>query len=280
MAPGLNAMGVVTGMSFRLFEPGRVTAGMFLWPYERHVEVLEGWHRWTRGAPDEVTTSFRIMHFPPLDLLPPFLSGRSVVIVDGVVVGGDASSADRTLADLRALSPEMDTWAATTPAGLDLLHMDPPDPTPAISATALLRDLDPVGLERFAAAIPPGSPLMFGELRHLGGALGVAPDGAGATSVLAGDYCFYAAGAGTAAGNPAIAPALQAFATAMAPYDTGQVLANFAERPTDASAIHGPADLERLRQIRARVDPGGLMLAGHPVPGAPGQTVTGPDGPG
>ena len=73
---GGGNFGVVTAMEFRLFPYGEVYAGMFLWPYERHAELLRAWHAWTRTAPEEVTTSFRIIHFPPLPELPPFLSGR------------------------------------------------------------------------------------------------------------------------------------------------------------------------------------------------------------
>ena len=85
---GGGNFGVVTAMEFRLFPYGEVYAGMILWPYERHAELLRAWHAWTRTAPEEVTTSFRIIHFPPLPELPPFLSGRSVVVVDGAYAGG------------------------------------------------------------------------------------------------------------------------------------------------------------------------------------------------
>ena len=84
---GGGSFGVVTALEFTLFPYREVYAGMFLWPYERHLDVLHSWYAWTRSAPDAVTTSFRIIHFPPLDDLPPFLSGRSVVVVDGAFAG-------------------------------------------------------------------------------------------------------------------------------------------------------------------------------------------------
>ena len=173
---GGGNFGVVTAMEFRLFPYGEVYAGMFLWPYERHAEVLRAWHDWTRTAPEEVTTSFRIMHFPPLPELPPFLSGRSVVVIDGAYAGSAEDGAE-ALAALRALEPEMDTWAASSPAVLSRIHMDPEEPMPVPRRTALLGELDDAALAAFAAPIQPGAPVLFGELRHLGGALGRVPGG-------------------------------------------------------------------------------------------------------
>jgi hypothetical protein len=238
-----------------------------VWPYERHPEILECWHGWTRMAADDVTTSFRILHFPPLDGLPPFLAGRSVVVIDGVFAG-PAEDGRAALAGLRALGPEVDTWAPCSPSGLDGLHLDPPDPVPGLSTTMLLDELDASALERFAAAIPPGGPLMFGELRHLGGALRRAPRGGGATSSILADYCLYGLAVGTESGNPAIRPALAELSTAMAPNGTGLEFANLAERPSAAGTLFGAAAHDRLRRLRGVADPGDVMLAGHPVPAA------------
>ena len=53
-----------------------VYAGMLLWDRERAPEVARGWAQWTREVPESVTTSMRVMSFPPLPELPPFLSGQ------------------------------------------------------------------------------------------------------------------------------------------------------------------------------------------------------------
>ena len=45
---GGGNFGVVTAMEFELFPYGEVFAGMLLWPYERHAEVLHAWHALTR----------------------------------------------------------------------------------------------------------------------------------------------------------------------------------------------------------------------------------------
>jgi hypothetical protein len=66
-------------MEFRLYEEPAVYAGMLLWPAEAAREVLAAWVEWTRTVPDEVTTSARILHVPPLPELPEVVRGRSIV---------------------------------------------------------------------------------------------------------------------------------------------------------------------------------------------------------
>jgi hypothetical protein len=265
---GGGSFGVVTAMEFRLFPYGDVYAGMFLWPYERHAELLRAWYAWTRSAPDDVTTSFRIMHMPPLPDLPPFLAGRSVVVIDGAFAGA-AEDGAAAVAELRALAPEIDTWAAATPAALSRIHMDPEEPIPYESAGALLGELDADALEAFAAPIAPGAPLLFGELRHLGGALARVPQGAGALARLDGEYLMF--GAGVIMGPEAVAPlrgALRAFKASLADYDTGAMYLNFAEEPTDAARFYADATYWRLRAIRRAIDPAERMVGNHPIPGA------------
>lgn len=252
--------GVVTAMEFGLFAFRRVTAGMFVWPYARRREVLRRWIQWTRTTPDEITTALRIMHFPATPDLPGFLSGQSVVIVDGAVTGEHPEDA---LAELRALAPHVDTWAAATPTTLNHLHLDPPGPTAAIGTTMLLHDLEAAAVEAFADTTAPGGPVMFVELRQLGGALSHSPVGGGAIGSIPGAFALTAVGLGD---DPTgIEPALTALTTTMAPHGTGKVFANFYERPTTENLFYGDTDYHRLQHLRATIDPHGLMLAGHPI---------------
>ena len=101
---------------------------------------MPAWAAWTREVPESVTTSLRVMSFPPLPELPPFLSGRQIVVIDGAVLEDDDRAAE-LLAPLRALAPEMDTFARIPAAGLTAVHMDPPAPAPAVADHAVLAEL-------------------------------------------------------------------------------------------------------------------------------------------
>ena len=265
---GGGNFGVVTAMEFELFPYGEVFAGMMLWPYERHAEVLHAWHALTETAPEELTTALRIMHFPPLPELPPFLSGRSVVVIDGAYAGS-ADEGAAAIAALRALEPEMDTFAPSSPAVLSRIHMDPEEPIPYRGDGAVLGTLDAAALDAFSAANQPGTPVLFGELRHVGGAVGRVPAGGGAAGCIRGGYLLFSVGLamspemadGVAAGQAALN-------TAMAPWTIDKEYLNFVEHAVDPATLYDDDDYARLRAIRAAVDPAGRMVGNHPIPAA------------
>jgi hypothetical protein len=228
--------------------------------------VTRAWTAWTRDLPESVTSSLRVMSFPPLPELPPFLSGRQLVVIDGALLEDDGRAAE-LLAPLRALAPEIDTFARIPASGLLHVHMDPPQPSPAVGDHALLGELPEAAVEAFLGEVGPGtsSALLFAELRHLGGALGRPAPGGGATSHLDAAYALLGV---AMAPVPELAAAgrrdARALRAAMAPWSTGGLTMNFAETAERPGTVHG-ARLERLRAIRATVDPRRLFVANHPV---------------
>jgi FAD/FMN-containing dehydrogenase len=265
---GGGNFGIVTAMEFRLFDIATAYAGMLLWDQEHAEKVLRTWAAWAVDAPDCVTTSFRMMNFPPMPELPDFLRGRQLVVIDGAVLAEDAR-AEEVLADLRALAPEMDTFARVPAASLTRLHMDPEGPTPAVSASTLLADLPDAALESFLALTGrgSGSTLLLAELRQLGGALGRPAEGAGALPMLDGRFALFAA---AIAATPQMAAQGHADAVALvdalASYSSGRDYLNFVESPVDVSASYPAETWRRLTGIRSAVDPSGILRANHPVP--------------
>jgi FAD binding domain len=263
---GGGNFGVVTAIEFTLFPYGAVYAGMFVWPYQRYLEVAKAWHAWTESASEDITTSLRAMHFPPLPELPAFLSGRSVVIIDGAYAG-EARAGRAAVADLAALAPEVDTWSMMSPLGLSRLHLDPEQPVAVRSTSALLDDVGPGCYEALAAAIR--RPLAVGEIRHLGGALARTQAGAGSLASLRGQYLALGAGIPTEANQRDLATALDRFRDALAPCDNGRLYYNLAEAPANAARFYPDDAYTRLQHLRADLDPDGLIVANHPIPAAP-----------
>ena len=58
---------------------------------------------------------------------------------------------------------------------------------------------------------------------------------------------------------------LARFSSAMAPWATGARYLNFTEERVDPATFYAPEDYERLRAIRAEVDPAGTLLSNHVV---------------
>lgn len=156
-------------------------------------------------------------------------------------------------------------------AGLIRVHGDPEHPVPAVSDHALLSELPAEAIERFVATVGPGSgsTLMAAELRQLGGALGRPAPGHGALPMIDGAFGLFAVGmALDEQMGAAMFGQARRLTDAMAPWSEGRSYLNFAETPTDSRTAYGESAYERLRAVRRRVDPAGLMHANHAIAAA------------
>lgn len=262
---GGGSFGIVTAVEFSLIPTADAYAGMLLWPADRAAEVAHAWAGWSRTVPDSATTSFRLMSFPPLPELPPFLSGRQIVVVDGAVLEDDERAAE-LLAPLRALGPEMDTFDRIPAPALTRIHMDPEGPTPFVSGSVLLTGLPPEAVDTLLAVAGPdsGSSLLLAEIRQLGGAVGRPADAAAAS--LPGAYLGFflaiapvpeAAAAGRADADRAVA--------ALDPWASGGRYLNFDDTVVEVAAAYEQSIWQRLQQVRTAVDPDGRLVANHPI---------------
>ena len=269
---GGGNFGLVTALEFTLYPIADAYAGMLVWDRAQVDAVVREWARWSASAPDEATTSLRVMSFPPMPELPEFIRGRQLVIIDGAMLADDAT-AESLLEPLRALAPEMDTFARVPAASLSRLHMDPEGPTPAVSGSVLLDALPEEAVDAFLAEVGPGSTssLLAAELRQLGGALGRPHHGAGALPRLDAAYAgFFVAIAATpemAAQGLACARSLE---QALAPWSSGRSFLNFTESRMDTRSAFDQDSFVRLGNVRAAVDPEGVFVANHQIPIARG----------
>jgi FAD/FMN-containing dehydrogenase len=264
---GGGNFGIVTAMEIRLFPIAEVYAGMMLWPWERSAEVLKAWAEWTRSAPEEVSTSARVLKVPVLPGIPEFLAGRAFVVIDGAVIGDEAAGAE-VLRPLTDLGPEMSTFAMIPSGLLSYIHMDPEGPTAAIGGHTMVDRVTDETIDALVEVAGPDadSPLLMVELRHLGGAAARASKGHGAIAVLPGEYAFFAAGIPE---TPEIAAAIRAHLVrtidALEPWDAGTAYLNFQEEPTDVSRFYDEVSWARLRHVKAHVDPENRIYGNHPI---------------
>jgi UDP-N-acetylenolpyruvoylglucosamine reductase len=262
---GGGNFGVVTAIEFELLPLEKVYAGALFFPVERAGEVLHAWRAWTADAPEEVTSVGRILQFPPLEEIPEPVRGKSFALIEAVFVT-DEEEAARMLEPLRALGPAMDTFASVPPAGIAELHMDPRDPVPYDSAHAMLGELPATAIDELiaAAGAESGSALVSVELRHAGGALGRAADGAGAVATLPGEFAFFAVGMVDPALGAKTSQDLDRVAAAMRPYEAGRYF-NFVEETSDPAGFFPPTIAARLEAARDTYDPKRLMQANHEI---------------
>ena len=264
---GGGSFAVVTALELRLFPLTALEAGALFFPLQRAGEVLAAWRAWADTLPDEVTTVGRVLRFPPLPELPPFLSGQSLTVIE-LASTLDATATAALVEPLRALGPAVDTVTTTPPAELALLHMDPPGPVPGVGDGMLLADVTPETLDAFLAVAGPGvdTPLLSLELRLLGGAVAPGRVPGGAVSGLdAGYLCFGVAVLPDPALAPAVEGAVQAAMAALAPWQASQSFLNFAETPREFAQFVDDQTLGRLRDVKATYDPADRIRAHQPV---------------
>jgi FAD/FMN-containing dehydrogenase len=262
---GGGSFGVVTALEVQLQPLEEVFAGALFFPLERAGEVLHAWRRWVDTVPDEVTSVGRILRFPPIPEVPEPMRGQAFALVEAVFMGSEAEGR-RLLEPLTALGPLNDTFGMVPPAGISELHMDPPEPVPYAGRHQLLADLTPEAIDRLVAVTGPGSgsPLVSFEVRHLGGELARDRQGNGALSSVPEPFITFGVGAiFDEESGAAVRHWLDHVDRTLAPYDSGRRYLNFAEAKTDAARFFERRTLDRLRAVKADVDPDGMFRSNH-----------------
>lgn len=273
---GAGTFGIVTAMTIRLVPLTHVYGGNLLYPPHLAEQAIRRWRDWTAAAPAELTSSFVLMNFPPLPGIPEPVRGRSFAIVRGCWSGAPADGEEllRYWRDWR--TPELDTWTVLPVSEMDRISEDPVDPLPAVVTTEWLRsvpDALAAALPRHVLATEGPTPLLFAEVRHVGGAVSaLEPHDAGAFGNRDGTLLFEAVGVVPAPGaDGVVRAALEELRTLLAPHATGGAYLNFLEgedRVRRARDGFSKPAWERLRQVKARYDPHDRFRRGLPVPPA------------
>jgi FAD/FMN-containing dehydrogenase len=266
---GGGSFAVVTAIELRLFPVPEVYAGQLWWPAEAASAVLQAWRELTQSdLPDEFTSYARITHFPAIPDIPEHLRGRSFVTLFVSHLGAPAE-ADTLLAPLRALRPVTDTIQTIPAKALSHLHMDPEQPSASVSDALTLSSLPAEAIETLVGvAGPQADTLLLGaELFHIGGEMKRARPASGALAAIDAEYLLFAVGrASSPQAASAVARSVAAVHTAMRPWAARQTYLNLAETERDPASFWSPQAYDRLRRIKAAVDPDNLIRSNHPVP--------------
>jgi hypothetical protein len=270
---GGGGFGVVTAVEIELFDAVGVWTGAGWWAVSDAGPLLDAWAGWTRTAPREVTTSFRILRLPPLPGVPEPLTHGPVVCLDGAALATTSAEVpdvsakvDDLLGRMRGVAvPFLSTWRAATTLDVPKTHLDPLDPVPVVSDHMVLGDLDGRGQRAFLSSADAASqsPLLSSELRQLGGAFADEVADGGAFNRTEGAYCYYALAVPIGEGHAAALRRYLAQArTALAPWDTGRVIPTFVEDRANPGRWMDQDRAAFVDLVRRDIDPGGLFRRG------------------
>ncbi|RXZ45890.1 FAD-binding oxidoreductase [Agromyces binzhouensis] len=264
---GGGNFGIVTAIEFEVVSLPELAAGSFFFPIERASEVLRTWTRLLPSFPEELTTWVSLIHFPPTPDVPDVVRGQSFAIVMAAHLGRE-SEARRLLRPLEALAPVMDTLGPQEPIALGTLAMDPESPLPYRSTTALVDELPDEAADAIAGLGGAGGALAMLQVRHIGGAFGRRPEGAGARATLPGEILVFALGVPMdAESDAAVSRGLDGLDAVLEPLAVGEY-PNLVEHPVDASRFFDEATWARLRDVKSTWDPADLVRGNHHVPAA------------
>jgi FAD binding domain len=265
---GGGSFGIVTTLDVELHPLDTVFAGDVMFDVEHAPQVLRTYRDWARSAPREVTSSVRFLTPPPLPDVPEPIRGRPLVTITAAY-SGEWAKGEELLKPLRQAAPAVvDMYAPIPAANLCRIHGDPEQPVPGITGGLMIGELDDEAIDVLLAqaGAGSGSPLLQVDLRHLGGALEEAPEGAGALGALGGEFAVAAVGIPMGPVTPeAVHEALKSLADALEPWSTGLSYLNFNERPSDASQAFSAADYARLQAVKTDLDPERVIRGGQEI---------------
>ncbi len=267
---GKGGFGVVTSMDIELVPLETLYAGSLFFTAEHIATVFSAWVEWTKSVPEAVTSSAAIFRFPPLDIIPEPLRGKTVLSVRYAFIG-DATEGARLLQPLRDVAPAFIDGVVEMPASdIPLIHSDPTTPLPLWDGSVFtsLKDVDADFTEAFLVVAGPQAevPLAAAEVRHIGGATRRDVAEGSAVGGRDTDYTLLIAGIP----DPSLFDVLPQMTASMTehlePWLTGTTQVNFLPK---ASVIPGgysaawPADIfARLATVRRKYDPSGRFPFG------------------
>ena len=256
---GQSSFGIVSALEFDLVPVPEFFGGAMIFAAPAIEEVLHAFAAWAPTMPEEVSTSVALLRLPPIDEVPPPMRGVvSLALRFGFT--GSPEQGEALLAPMRRVAtPVLDSVGPMSYAAVDGIHMDPPEPLPAVTRGGLLQGMPADLLDTLLKVAGPDVevPLAAIEIRLMGGALSRP---AALPNAVAGREGAFSLGVVAPAPPPMMAAAHAATGQvidALEPWSMETSLVNFAGHGGEAAVRRAwtPDVLERLRQVKATVDP-------------------------
>jgi FAD binding domain len=265
---GGGGYAIVTALHVDLVPVTEAYAGALIFPAEVGAGGFRTYRDWTETVPDEVGSSARFLRPPPLPDVPEPLRDRALITVTASYIGSQEEG-EKLIAPLREIGePIMDTFGQIPSPGLSRINMDPEPPVPGLGHHGLISELSDEAIDAFVGAAGPeaGSSLLLAQLQHLGGALGRAPENAGALEKL--DAAFVMFGLGMVMGpemGEQVDRDLDRLLQAMEPWASEGGYYNYSERHCDVDEILPADTCRRLADVKRKWDPDDRIRANHAV---------------
>ncbi|MFJ4224840.1 FAD-binding oxidoreductase [Microbacterium sp. NPDC089695] len=256
-------VGIVTDLEFDLVRAPSIWGAGLTFDAADSAAVLRAVRDLAADAPPSLNVFVDSMRMPDVPQLPDEIRGRSFLTVQMLTTDGPASDLmDRVR---RAGAVRQETSGPTSPATLAAAAAEPTDPTPGRGASAALTALDDGMIDELMAfrEAPEQWPIMGINIRMLGAALD-APRRPGFATLKGVGWLLHALvpvfpATPSEPGDASMAGFRRVLDRALAPHTVTTFLG-----PGETLERCGTAEsIERLRAVRARLDPDGLLHEGR-----------------
>jgi FAD/FMN-containing dehydrogenase len=268
---GGASFGIVTRLTFRLYDAPEVFSGMSFYAPERAADVLAAYRAWSVGEPDELNTAVLLMRLPPSPAFPEALRGRQVVAIRvfGLVDEQHGRRLLRPVLDA-AGPPLLDDFAMRDFADASEATNGPD--APPMPHRQLLHLFDHVGDDLLdvivAEALAPDSPYAFVDLRHWRGAMSRPGPDAGPAGHRDTPYSVLAVAPYPTPDRARVDAQVDRLDTALVERATGGSFLTLQTDPTRTASAFTTGAYARLRAIKRRWDPDDLFRPTHHIPPA------------
>ncbi|KQP01316.1 FAD-binding oxidoreductase [Leifsonia sp. Leaf264] len=266
---GGGLFGVITAIEFTLYPADQLFGGGIIFPIGLGIDVVTA--GFELGASDPALgIDVGLARFPDMPQLPEPLRGQTVASVSFLHIG-DAASAAPIVERLRAIgTPLLDGLREFTIGDLAAVAAEPTDPMPTIDWGGTVDGFDRVTATELVGAFLAGvqAGLSRVSVRVLGGNIAANPgiDDAAIGAITAPALISSGVLAFTpemAAGADAALQPLRDFAAA---HPTSGMVPSFLGSGTGLADAFDDASLARLRAVKERVDPNGVIRSNRPLP--------------
>lgn len=265
---GGGNFGVATAFRYGLQQLPQVVGGLLILPATP--ASVAAWVAESQAAPDELTTIGNVMNCPPMPFVADDVVGTPVIMGIVCYAGGPAE-AEPVLAKLRDIAPAHADLLKPMPYA-EIYPPEDPDYRPTAEAmnmfTRHIGEADAQAVLDLMAA--SDSPMRGVQLRVHGGAIARVPADATAFAhraapIMVNIFCFYEGDAD----RSSRAAWVKQMAAVLDQGEQG-VYVNFLsdEGPDRLRAAYPGATWDRLRSVKARLDPDNVFHRNHNIPPA------------
>ncbi|MFI6304464.1 FAD-binding oxidoreductase [Amycolatopsis thailandensis] len=266
---GRDNFGIVTALEFRLVPVTRLYGGSLQFGTGSLATVLRAWRDWAAEMPRGMTSSLGMVPMPDLPMVPEPLRGQHVAQIR-IAYLGDAAEGERLVAPLRAAAePLGDTLAEIPFTESGKIANEPPFPHGYRADNVTVSELNDTMLDAILEHAGPGAPVPTVVLLDLlGGALSDQPEHPGVGWDREAAFTVRALSVVDDASPAEIKAAHGKLFDVLKPWSTGKLLTfvyGESDAAEEASKVYSAADLRRLAQVKAAVDPANRFRLTHNV---------------